>query len=110
MKGTCGVFRVEENSFSVTQGRGRIKVGTPRDMRRISTHAIHSEVEIKEMDHEQDKNAISESPNPFGELNWVCLMDLINGAETLEHSARHLHYSDRSAIFDVHFAGRQTVR
>ena len=30
----------------VTQGRGRIKVGAPRDMRRVSTHAIYSEAEI----------------------------------------------------------------
>uniref|UniRef100_M1DLW1 Integrase core domain containing protein n=1 Tax=Solanum tuberosum TaxID=4113 RepID=M1DLW1_SOLTU len=44
MKGTCGVFRVDEGSSS---GRGRIKVGTPRDMRRISTHATYNKAKIK---------------------------------------------------------------
>jgi len=31
----------------VTQGRGKIKVGTPTDMRRVSTHTIYNESEIK---------------------------------------------------------------
>jgi len=31
----------------VTQGHGRIKVGTPRDMRRVATHALYSETKIK---------------------------------------------------------------
>uniref|UniRef100_M1DRZ4 Uncharacterized protein n=1 Tax=Solanum tuberosum TaxID=4113 RepID=M1DRZ4_SOLTU len=49
--------------------------------------------EVGEMNHEQDKNVIGESLNPFGKLNWVCPMDHKNGAKTLEHSAGYLHYS-----------------
>ncbi|XP_049374800.1 uncharacterized protein LOC125839860 [Solanum verrucosum] len=46
-----------------------------------------------EWDHERDKDALGESPNQFGDHDLVCLMDLKNEAETLEHSARHLHQS-----------------
>uniref|UniRef100_M1DBF8 Integrase core domain containing protein n=1 Tax=Solanum tuberosum TaxID=4113 RepID=M1DBF8_SOLTU len=37
MKGTCGVFRIEEGSSS----------GTPRDIMRVSTNATYNEAEIK---------------------------------------------------------------
>ncbi|XP_049391778.1 uncharacterized protein LOC125856310 [Solanum stenotomum] len=47
---------------------------------------------IEELDHEKDKNAFVESPNSFGEHDLVRVMDLKNGADTLENSAGYLHY------------------
>jgi len=46
-RGQVGCLELRRVLSEVIQSSGRIKVGTPRDTKSVSTHAIYSEVGIK---------------------------------------------------------------
>ncbi|XP_049406250.1 uncharacterized protein LOC125869888 [Solanum stenotomum] len=74
-------FELMRVLFPITQDRGRIKVGTPEDTRRVSTHAINHGAGIKdwaEQDDQEDHTHLSESPKSKGSASSPRINDLLS--------------------------------